>query len=128
MGVLRQIGNCRPAWNVAEESLARWVMENTPKDAVFFVLPAMPRHPVSVLAGRALWNSAGEVMELVGVNGTDRLMDVRRLTLGEEVFLSGVTHMVVGDPAINMEGPVWKEVHSVRDYTVYERVANRSVS
>jgi hypothetical protein len=118
MGIVRQLGNCRQAWGPSEEALGNWILGNTDKRDVFLTVPLSPVHPVSVLAGRALWVSLAPIVELSGFNGTTRLAEVAKFELGQQAVFN-VKYLVVGDSKMSWNQSAWKQVYSGRDYIVY---------
>jgi hypothetical protein len=123
MGLWRQMGNCRPAWGLAEDHVVNWILTKTSKDAVFLV-PLSLFNPFPVLTGRTMYLEHPEVMAHVGFDHTARTREYSqfwRTNQSEEIYTM-VDYVVKGIDNTNVDEQKWKEVFFSRDFSVYGKI------
>lgn len=129
MGLKRQIGNIRPVWSLNDELLVKWIINNTPQNAVF-ISPLISFNPISALGGRCSYIENNDVLSHSGFNFNTREAKYRKFMKNMNVFyeeadddlkdiLDNVDYIVLIDKG-NLNENVWKEVFNSRSFIIYQ--------
>lgn len=134
MGIKRQLGNDRNAWTQNDEIIVKWIMDNTPKNAVF-LSPVISFNIVSGLAGRMVYFENNDVLTHTGFNFTHREnvfrkfsknMDVNYQNADDDVkeIFEKVDYILIPDNENNLNSDEWKEIYHQRGLLLFENRRN----
>ena len=125
LGYYRLRRNSAEMWTEEDERVADWIVDNTPKKAVF-VDCGYDYSPVSALAGKVLYAQSEKIAWINGYNTSGRADEIRKLVSAVSPRIAPKVKYLVRSRKCKQETSPgtangWMHAFDHGNYTIYER-------